>query len=195
MLGIKDFEPNFFTDPNTLTNVYGTTLLGLIGKEIQDYWVMWDCKENEWYADGPVILKIDNRNFEFCAYQLDEFSLTVDSIDLSKPLDWYGMGDELPLIWKKNPIAEVNRQIGRKIESINILGYNFISTVVGDKTNPENVGQIHETGYMLHGIEFVFEKTGDTDNENYLEIFNALDKNGITTKYLEQDDQVKRLRI
>jgi hypothetical protein len=195
MLGIPNYEPNFFDRTDIFIKVFGDQLAKTIGLTLEDYWLMWQTQENEWYNDGPVILKIANSQFEFTAYKLDEFSLTFDQIDLNKKLDWYGAGDDIPLTWKNKGNSDINKLIGRKITGINIIAYNFISTVVDDKVNPENIGRIDETGFMLHGIEFEFEKSGWLDNNNFLQIFNALDANGMTTKEQKDDKQYQKINI
>lgn len=156
---------------------------------------MWDTNRNEWNTDGPIIFRISNKNYEFVSYKLDEFSITINTIDLSIKLDWYGMGDELPLVWKKNALTEINQHLGKRIKEVYILTYNFISTTIEDKAHPENAKRIYQTGNMLHGIEFVLPKSGLLDRKNYLSIFNGLDQIGVTTEYVEQGNQIKRIKI
>ena len=119
MLGILNYEPNFFDDTEIFVKVLYDKLIGTIGLTLEDYWLMWDINENEWYNDGPVILKIGGAQFEFTTYNLDNFSLTFDKIDLTSKLDWYGIGDELPLIWKNRSNESVNNLLGRTILDIN----------------------------------------------------------------------------
>ena len=195
MLGIPDYEPNFFDCTEVFIKVFQDNLIKTIGLTIHDYWLMWETNQNEWYNDGPIILKIGDQQFEFTAYELDKFSLTFDKINLVKKLDWYGAGYEIPLIWRSKANSEINKLLNRKIIDINIITFNFKSTIVDDKTNPRNIGRQDETGFMLHGIEFTFEKNGWLDNRNFLQIFNALDANGITTKALKKDKQFQKVNI
>ncbi len=195
MLGIPDYDPNFFDNSDSFLKVFKKDISKLIGLTLDDYWLMWHLADNTWYNDGPLILSINNNHYEFTAYELDKFSLTVNQIDIEKKLDWYGAGDEIPLTWKNKGNEEVNRLIGRKIEDINIITFNFISTTISDQNSPENVGQRHETGFMLHGIEFQFEKAGLHDKNNFLQIFNALDANGITTDQLSDNNQFKKINV
>ena len=192
MLGIPNYQPNFCNNTGTFINVFGDNLLSTIGLTLDDYWLMWETDANEWYNDGPVILKIADRQFEFAAYKLDEFSLTIDQIDLNEKLDWCGLGDELPLTWKNKAHSNINKLIGRKITNIHIVEFNFIGSFVEDKVN---AGKVTETGFMLHGIEFEFEKNGQFDNDNFLQIFNALDANGVTTKELKKTSNFKKLLL
>ena len=195
MLGIPSYEPYFFDDVELFRRTFQETLQNLIGKSITRFWVMWDKKENEWYPDGPVILEIDDNRYEFTAYQLDEFSLTINTINLDEKLDWYGMAEELPLSWKVNGNDELLKNLDQPIKEVRILTYNFISEYIEDKHKPQNVGRKHETGYMLHGIEFDLKRKNLFDTENYFTIFNALDKNGLTNIDVQHNDQIRRIRI
>ena len=188
MLGIPKYKPNFHTNAEDFKNEFDATLSELIGKKIEKFWVMWDTKLNEWLQDGPVILEIDGKRFEFAAYQLDEFSLTINSFELTDKLDWYGMGDEMPLIWKENGNSEMIKNLDKHIVSINILTYNFISEFVES-------GEKYDTGNMLTGIEFVLKKESESDVENFFSIFNALDKNGMDKIEIKQENQIQRIEI
>ena len=154
MLGIPTYEPNFFNDADLFLKTQKDKFEKLIGKPIARFWVMWDENENEWYPDGPVILEIDGDNYEFCAYQLDDFSFTLNKIDLTGKLDWYGMGDELPLSWNENGKQELRESLNQPISAINVLTYNF-------KSKNVETGEPHETGFMIHGIEFELKKEND----------------------------------
>ncbi|VXA91537.1 conserved hypothetical protein [Flavobacterium sp. 9AF] len=186
MLGIAKYEPNFFDDVNLFLITQKDKFEKLIGKSISRFWVMWDVKENEWYPDGPVILEIDGNNYEFCAYQLDDFSFTLNTIDLTEKLDWYGMGDELPLSWMENGKQDLKVSLNQPISAVNILTYNF-------KSKNIETGESHETGFMMHGIEFEIENESRTTT--YFSVFNALDQNGLSSERVEQDDQIKRIKI
>ncbi|MFD1062059.1 hypothetical protein ACFQ1Q_02275 [Winogradskyella litorisediminis] len=188
MLGISTYKPKFHTTAESFKSEFEQTLSELIGKRIERFWVMWDTKENEWLTDGPIILKIDGKRFEFTAYQLDEFSLTINSFELTDELNWYGMGSEMPLIWKENGNSELIKNLNKVIIGINILTYNFLSESV-------ETGEKYETGDMLTGIEFILEKESESDNENFFTIFNNLDQNGIEKTEINRENQIKRIKI
>jgi len=188
MLGISTYKPKFHTTAESFKSEFEQTLSELIGKRIERFWVMWDTKENEWLTDGPIILKIDGKRFEFTAYQLDEFSLTINSFELTDELNWYGMGSEMPLIWKENGNSELIKNLNKVIIGINILTYNFLSESV-------ETGEKYETGDMLTGIEFILEKESESDNENFFTIFNNLDQNGIEKTEINHENQIKRIKI
>ena len=188
MLGISTYKPKFHTTAESVRSEFEQTLSELIGKRIERFWVMWDTKENEWLTDGPIILKIDGKRFEFTAYQLDEFSLTINSFELTDELNWYGMGSEMPLMWKENGNSELIKNLNKVIIGINILTYNFLSESV-------ETGEKYETGDMLTGIEFILEKESESDNENFFTIFNNLDQNGIEKTEINHENQIKRIKI
>ncbi len=188
MLGISTYKPKFHTTAESFKSEFEQALSELIGKRIERFWVMWDTKENEWLTDGPIILKIDGKRFEFTAYQLDEFSLTINSFELTDELNWYGMGSEMPLMWKENGNSELIKNLNKVIIGINILTYNFLSESV-------ETGEKYETGDMLTGIEFILEKESESDNENFFTIFNNLDQNGIEKTEINHENQIKRIKI
>ena len=188
MLGISTYKPKFHTTAESFKNEFNKTLSKLIGKGIERFWMMWNTKEDEWLTDGPIILEIDGKRFEFTAHQLDEFSLTINSFELTEKLDWYGMGNEMPLIWKENGKPELIRNLNKPIVDINLLTFNFVSESVES-------GRKHETGDMLTGIEFVLEKENESDKKNFFTIFNNLDQNGMDNIEIQQEDQIKRIKI
>jgi len=188
MLGISTYNPKFYTKAEKFKSEFDKILSELIGKTIERFWIMWDTKNNEWLADGPIVIEINGKRFEFTAYQLDEFSLTINSFELTDKLDWYGMGKEMPLVWKENGKSELTKNLKKPIIGINILTYNFVSEFVES-------GKRHETGDMLTGIEFVLEKESESDNENFFSIFNNLDQNGIDKVEINYENQIKRIKI
>jgi|GEM_PF-1828180 len=188
MLGISTYNPKFYTKAENFKSEFVKILSELIGKTIERFWIMWDTKNNEWLADGPIVIEINGKQFEFTAYQLDEFSLTINSFELTDKLDWYGMGKEMPLVWKENGKSELTKNLKKPIIGINILTYNFVSEFVES-------GKRHETGDMLTGIEFVLEKESESDNENFFSIFNNLDQNGIDKVEINYENQIKRIKI
>ena len=188
MLGISTYKPKFHTNAESFKKEFDKILSELIGKKIERFWIMWETKENAWLADGPVILEIAGKRFEFTVYQLDEFSLTINSFELTDKLDWYGMGSELPLIWKENGKSELIKNLDKPIVGINILTYNFVSKFVES-------GKKCETRDMLTGIEFILEKKSESDNDNFFSIHNGLDQNAMSTTEIQYENQIKRIKI
>ena len=188
MLGISSYNPKFHTTAESFIEEHKNVLLELIGKKINRFWIMWKTKDDIWMTDAPIVVDIENKRYEFTAYKLDEFSLTINSFELNEKLDWYGMGNEMPLEWRENGKPELIKNLNKPILDIRLLTFNFVSESVES-------GEKYETGNMLTGIEFVFEKDDKLDTENYFSIYNALDQNGIEKIEIKQDDQIKRVSI
>ena len=188
MLGISKYKPKFHTTAESFKTEFNQTLSELFGKKIEKFWVMWNTKENEWLTDGPIVLKIDGKRFEFTAYQMDKFSLTINSFELTDKLDWYGMGTVMPLIWKGNGNSDLTKNLNKVITGINILTYNFLSESL-------ETDEKYETRDMLTGIEFILEKESESDKENFFTIFNNLDQNGIDKTEINLQNQIKRIKI
>lgn len=179
MLGIPTYRPRFHTDGNEFVMENESILSNLIGKRITKYWLMWDVLQDEWLADGPVVLEIENNRYEFTAYQLAEFSMTVNSFSLSDKLDWYDSGDEMPLVWNENAKPEWNNILNQSVKGINVLSYDFLK---------EN----NEDDFSLLGIEFILEH--QSKGLNFFSIFNGLDQNEIMNIRID-NSQVKRKQI
>lgn len=104
MLGIKNYTLNPLGEYKELDSQMKSQLIELIGQHINSYYLQWDSVKafkgqvdlpnSAWNEDGPIVLCIGDKQFEFTAYQLD-YSLTINQIDLIKPLYWYD--DDSPL--------------------------------------------------------------------------------------------------
>lgn len=188
MLGIASYQPKFHSTAESFIQAHKNVLLNLFGKKIKRFWMMWETKDDRWIADAPIILNIDNDRYEFTAYQLDEFSLTINSFELQEKLDWYGMGDEMPLEWSENRKPAMIKNLNKPIVDIRLLTFNPKSEFVES-------GEKYENGDMLTGIEFVFEKDNELDAENYFSIYNALDQNDIENTAIKQDNLIRSVSV
>jgi hypothetical protein len=171
MLGIEKYELNYLNSVDEVKKLHKKAFNELIGKSIDSYFVQWNQNEKDWNEDGPIILLIDKKQYEFTAYQL-EYSLTIDKIDQTDKLDWYGTGDEMPLEWTKNPFENINSILNKPITKIFGLEY----------------GQ--ESSFHIVGFEFEFEGVSDR-----LHISNGLDCNTMKLYRTVPDDRNKRIEI
>jgi hypothetical protein len=160
MFGIPNFTPSFHTDAVSLLSEIREGFSKLAGIEIDEILMVWDRNEDDWFYDCPVILKARGIQFEFLANKLDEFSLTIDRINLNEQLDWYGSSD-LRLEWRKHPLTD--KLGGRKIKEVGIIEYAFTTRVVAG----HNMGST-DTNLLLAGAYIAFESTE-------IQIFNGLD--------------------
>ncbi|TCI90674.1 hypothetical protein [Tenacibaculum sp. M341] len=182
MLGIESFNPKFYRKASYFKNDFQKVLKNLIGNKIDTFWLMWNVSQDEWLADGPVVLEINGDRLEFTAYQLDDFSLSINSFELTEKLDWYGMGDEMPLKWKEKANQLLSKNLDKKITAINILQYDFY-------------GNKNESEYILVGIEFVLEKESEIDQKNFFSIYNGLDQNALDDTEVQFNGQIHRIPV
>ena len=190
MLGIKGYKPNFSTNASEFIGKHKTDLRHLIGKQINCYYLQWETNENTWNEDGVIILEIDKVQYEFTAFKLDEFSLTISEINLSEKLDWYGAENEMPLIWKKNPIEEINVCLNKAIEEIYILEHSMTLGTEGDSEKKEFFKQLTKSEFFIIGVEFKLEGV-----ENCLQLSNGLDCNVIKIETTKVDNKNRRIKI
>ncbi|GAB1858416.1 hypothetical protein MHTCC0001_32530 [Flavobacteriaceae bacterium MHTCC 0001] len=100
------------------------------------------------------------------------YSFTIDKIDMSMPLDWYGSGDKMPLEWRKNAFEHINSILKKPITKI--YGLEF-----GQGANFEFVG-----------FEFEFDET-----KHCLHLSNGLDCNIMKFHQTIPDEMFKRIEI
>lgn len=170
MLGISKYQVNLFDDALLFEEANKKALLETLGYGIDRYYVQWHTDRDEFNEDGLIVLIINDKQYEFTAFQLD-YSLTVDQIDLSKELDWYGAGAEMPLWWKMNAFENVNSILGKQIEGIYLLEYNF-------------------PNWVLFGIEVEVKGL-----DNCLQLTNGLDCNNVKLGRLIENDKYRRHKI
>ena len=89
-LGIKNYKPFFLDTTHELVNQNITLLNSLIGKNILEVYTVWSLEYNKEWTDSPIVLKLNDIQLELCAFKFDEFSLTVNTIDLSSDVNWHG---------------------------------------------------------------------------------------------------------
>ncbi|GAB1858341.1 hypothetical protein MHTCC0001_31780 [Flavobacteriaceae bacterium MHTCC 0001] len=70
MLGIKKYKLNYLRSCEEVIKFHTSTFEAFIGKSIDAYFIQWEKDENKWNEDGPIIMLIDGKQYEFTAYQL-----------------------------------------------------------------------------------------------------------------------------
>jgi hypothetical protein len=164
MLGIKDYEPIFYTDINEFINTHGKGLRDLIGSTIAEIWTVQEISDGDFWADCPVILLIGGKQLEFCSFNDREIAVTWNEIDLKEKLDWYG-NQELNLEWRKNAIDNFSFFIGKQIEEIEVI--QMTQEAIGSN------GKILHSSLLLNGLGFGF-------GASYFSIFNDVDETGFS---------------
>ena len=178
MLGIEDYHPTYFHDAAAFAAAEGPMLRSLIGQVIRNAWSMWSAAGDEWFPDGPVILRVgEHKQVELSAYQLG-FGITWRAIDRSKPLRWYvepGEEDGFQLYWKAQAPEPLRLAVGRCIEGVELWECN-----AGAVAGP---GQ-----WFLWGVGLPMEG-------GYLMAHNALDELGLSLKRPEEGTGLRVSRL
>ena len=150
--GIDNYQPRWCHTSDELANLLVQT--SLVGVQIRSIWSLWDREEDEWFSDAPVVIDTQAAQLEFCAQKSDEFSYSLDSIDLGVPVYWCCESadtDVHPFYWVQARNIEFNALVGAVITGIEIVEYG-------------------STESELAGIALKFE-------DDRLEILNDLDCN------------------
>ena len=157
--GITGWKPNWINAPDELLAQLITNFP--IGKTISRTISLRD--EEGWFSDAPVIISIDGVNHEFCATKIGEYSYTRNSIDISVPVNWCeepnGKGS---LHWQESAIPEMQLFEGKVVDKVGVVEHLL----------DESIQEIFQQSWVLAGVYFV-------SNDQHLEIYNALDCNGV----------------
>ena len=88
---------------------------------------MWDGETDEWFNDAPVIVDVGGRRLEVCATKLDEMSVSVNTIDISRPVFWCGDEDdgEPTMRWTDRIHSCLAGMASKRIESFCIMEYQI----------------------------------------------------------------------
>jgi hypothetical protein len=155
VFGIEGYEPQWHHRGQALAAVHRAGFARLRGQPLVGGWLMWDLDEDRWYADGPVVLGFSDTNVEIMHRKFDECAITWGQVDMSAPLHWAGRR----LDWRRNAHPALLSVHGRPLSAVNLL---------------ERLMPARWRPTVLYAVELLFE--GPTR----LEIFNALDENGLT---------------
>ncbi len=172
---ISNYEPVIFKTRREFLVVYHSILLNLIGKTIEGYLLLHDVRDNEWIRDAPAILIIGGQRYEFTAFEIDYFNMTVDAVDLETVIDWYTDKDRQFFTWRQNGIKWINRIIGRRIIGINLLNSQFNRISIIDEFS--NRRECEDPA--LAGIEFMVGKADTDEPLSLLQIYNNTDEIGL----------------
>lgn len=173
MLGIPNYDPRFYSDTQEIVNELGKELIRFIGKSISCVWIVWNGKTNEVFKSCPVILIIEGNQLEICCYEIDQISITINKIDMSQKLDWYG-ADDLTLYWKRDSILEQAFVRKRIVKNIELIECEYTTQKVLNRRVPLLIEK-QNCNWLLNGVGFELE-------DGYFSVYNGLDENEISVK-------------
>lgn len=175
---IQNYQPQWRKSANELLELL--VQIPLIGLQVQTVWSLWDEDSDEWFSDAPIVICTREKQLEFCATKLNEFSFSLNSINLSVPVYWcgYEYTETKPLRWlqQKNPeFSDIPGEFVTKIEVVESCIEKEIQTFLNLET------------WILSGISLNFK-------DKYLEILNGLDCN-ILSRSRKTDRQLRYIQV
>jgi hypothetical protein len=179
MWGIKNYQPQWQDSTEELLELVAQ--IPLIGCQIQALWSLWDEETDEWFSDAPVVICIQEKQLEFCANKLDEFSFSTDSINLSVPVYWCE-DEEDPDAKSFRWVQQRNPEFRGLVEEL-ILGVEVMESFI-EKDMQNFLGL---ESLILSGIALQFQ-------DERLEILNGLDCN-LLSRSQKTDDTLKYTRV
>ncbi len=154
MLGIEGYEPIWHHDARALAAAHRSRFAQIIGQPLIGSWLVWDLDAEAWFTGGPIVLGFPDANIEITHRKFDECAISWDTIDMQAPLEYPG----LRLDWWSDTHPTVQAARGRTLRQVNII---------------ERVMPAHWRPTALHSVELFFDGLR-------LELFNAMDENGIS---------------
>ena len=150
--GIPGYEPDWIRERPTIAAAHGERLTGLVGRRLTSAWIVWDTDKDTWFADCPVLLDFDGERVEINHYKFDDISITWNTIDRTLPLHWA----DFHLRWRDDKPPGFTVLRGQTLQKVELLEWG---------------GHDMANGSVAIGFTF---PTG------CVEIFNALDENGLS---------------
>ncbi|MEU4094224.1 hypothetical protein [Streptomyces sp. NPDC026673] len=149
--GIEGYRPRWVSGREAVERGHGDRLRALAGRTLTGVWLVWDAGEDEWFCDCPVLFDFDGEQVEVNHNKLDELSLTWNSVDPRRPLDWF----DFDLRWRAEPLPGLRALLGRRLTRVDLDEW-----------------QVQDVPSRTVDITFVFDDTR-------VRVFNALDENGL----------------
>ncbi|SNT47086.1 hypothetical protein [Actinacidiphila glaucinigra] len=149
--GIEGYRPRWVGGREAVVREHGARLGSLAGRTLTGVWLVWDARDDQWFCDCPVLFDFAGEQVEVNHNKLDELSLTWNSVDPRRPVDWF----DFDLRWRAEPLAGLRALLGRRLTRVDL--YEWLVQDVPSGTVD---------------ITFVFEETR-------VRVYNALDENGL----------------
>ncbi|WP_344602482.1 hypothetical protein [Sporichthya brevicatena] len=166
--GVRGYQPEWLRGPDEVITAHAERLRGLLGRRLTGAHLMWDLRRDCWWADGPVVFDFEGRQVEINHMQMDLVSITWDAIHVGTRVDWLGGHRSRRWIptfggpkigWRSNAHRDLATLAGRVLTGVQVLVHR--SERPGDFAN----------GTVSIGFSF---------NDRRVEVFNALDENGLS---------------
>jgi hypothetical protein len=147
------WSPRWLPAPEQL-DLQRSRLLALRGHRVVETWLAWMVDQDSWFADLPVVLRIDDgRQLEVSWQKFDELSITWSTVDVSS-------GPGVGTTWRSRAHDALRAVTGRTIVAVSRTEH-LCSTPEAD----------HDT-WLVSGLWLQMD-------HGALHVFDALDENGL----------------
>lgn len=150
--GIGGYRPCWLVGA-AVAAAHGDRLRALAGRSLTRAWLVWDVRDDEWFADCPVLLDFDGEQVEVNHFKFDELSITWNTVDPTAPVRW--PGSEFELRWRHDAHPGLDALRGQRLRGVDLL----------ERTTPSGVVGCVDVLFRFDGAE--------------LTVLNALDENGL----------------
>ncbi|MFI7454047.1 hypothetical protein ACIBQX_41615 [Nonomuraea sp. NPDC049714] len=66
MYFMPDYHPEWLVGCAAIRYVHGQRLAALVGRRLNQVWLLWNLKSDSYFGDGPVIMDFDGEQVEIC---------------------------------------------------------------------------------------------------------------------------------
>lgn len=126
---IQGYEPQWLNGLSSIAAAHGPRLQALAGRHLRHIWLLWDLTDDEWFADGPVLLDFDDEQVEINHQKFDDLSITWNTVDpVGQPAWSNGDGGHpddhvFRLAWRHDAHAEAAALQGQRLQQVELLEY------------------------------------------------------------------------
>lgn len=126
---IHGYEPQWISGLSSIAAAHGPRLQALTGHHLRHAWLLWDLTDDEWFADGPVLLDFDHEQVEINHQKFDDLSITWNTVDpVGQPAwtsgDWGHPDDHVfRLAWRHDARADIATLQGQRLQAVELLEY------------------------------------------------------------------------
>ncbi|WP_433204957.1 hypothetical protein ACQP1G_17065 [Nocardia sp. CA-107356] len=124
---IEGYQPQWLQGRRAITAAHGHRLHALVGRHLDHVWLVWDRDDDEWFADGPVVLDFDGEQVEINHQKFADLSVTWSTVDPTGQATWSNGDDEDPevhtfhLAWRHDTRAELTALEGKRLQAVELL--------------------------------------------------------------------------
>jgi hypothetical protein len=132
-LGVAGYRPHHVHTVGELSD-HRERLRSLVGRTFTGSVAMWDTADDEWFIDGPLILRFEEVRLELAAFKI-HMCVSWNSIDLDREIEW-SPGSTFELAWREGALPALEALRGRSVDEVSVVeyrgGFNGLAFRAGD---------------------------------------------------------------